>query len=50
MFSHEAPTLKCLIVFTDYNLFLEGVEQVEICFIAHHEWMALQYNEHVWCK
>ena len=52
MFSHWAPTCKwpvgaqgvghnCqLIVFTDYNLLFKGEEQVEICFIAHHEWIA----------
>ena len=31
-----------LIVFTDYNLLPKGEEQVKICFIAHHEWIAKQ--------
>ena len=51
MFSIEVPTLKWpvgkghnsqLIVSTDYNLLLKGEEQVEICFIAHHERIVMQ--------
>ena len=34
-----------LIVFNDYNLLFKGEEQVEICFIAQHEWKALHSNE-----
>ena len=52
MFSHWALTCKwpvgaqgvghnCqLIAFTDYNLLFKGEDQVEICFIAYHEWIA----------
>ena len=32
-----------LIVFTDYNLLFEGGEQVNICFVAHYEWIAKQW-------
>ena len=32
-----------LIVLIDYNLLFKGEEQVEICFIAHHEWIAKQW-------
>ena len=28
---------------TDYNLLFKGKEQVEICFIAYHEWIAKQW-------
>ena len=34
-----------LIVLTDYTLLFKGEQQVEVCFIAHHEWIALQCNE-----
>ena len=30
---------------TDINLLLEGVEQVEICFTAHHEWIVRLCNQ-----
>ena len=30
---------------TDHNLLFKGEEQVEIYFIAHHEWIAQQCNE-----
>ena len=29
---------------TDYSLLFKGEDQVEICFIAHHEWIAKRYT------
>ena len=35
-------TANSLCSCTDYNLLFKGEEQVEICFIAYHEWIAKQ--------
>ena len=36
----KGTTANSLCSCTDYNLLFKGEEQVEICFIAYHEWIA----------
>ena len=36
----KGTTANSLCSCTDYNLLFKGEEQVKICFIAYHEWIA----------